>query len=256
MVILVTSQRNSRGPAHQRRTMMNRFSETVWTVDYPLSVAGVRIGARAIIVQLPSDRLLVISPVPFDDDTAKQIDQLGVVDSIIAPNLQHHFYFDDACRRWPDARALVPPGFKDKTACVDRAVELGHQGSFEDAVHWKRLDGIPAMNEHVFVDPRTGVLILTDLAFHFREHPHWWTRLFLRLNGAYNRFGPSRLMRFLIRDNKALGQSLTELLSYEWNSIVVPHGDPIDEGGREMFTQAFEKYLPDEADAYLPAGDQ
>lgn len=63
--------------------------------------------------------------------------------------------------------------------------------------------------------------------------------------GAYNRFGPSRIEERAINDRKAFGDSLQALLEYEWDGIVMPHGDLIHEGGRAHFQSGFGSYLPE-----------
>lgn len=223
------------------------FSEHIWTVTYPLSVAGLQLGARSTIIRLPSRRLLIISPVPFDDEIAASIEELGEVDTIVAPNLLHHMYFNDACRRWPEARALVASGLKDKVDLVDRAVTMGHLGSLEDTVDWRLIEGVPKVNEYVFIDPRDGVIVISDIAFHFVNHPHWYLRLMMRINGVYGRFGPSRIMRRLITDDEAFGQSLDALLDESWDAIIVAHGKPIKSDGRRLFIEGFANYLSEQA---------
>lgn len=223
---------------------LTRLTDDVWTIYHPFRLMGMELGSRATIVELPSGRLLVVGPVPFDDDTAAEIEELGEVDTIVAPNLKHHLFFNEACRRWPDARALIPPGLDDKTDVVDRSAPMGQSGSIEETVHWRRIEGVPGVGEHVFVDPRTGVLVLADLAFHFPDPTGWMLRLVLWLNGTSGRFGLSRLVRMYIRDSEAFGESLADVLEFQWDSIVVAHGEPIEVGGREVFVEEFERYLP------------
>lgn len=225
-------------------TKLQRFSEHIWTVFYPMKIAGIPVGTRATIVRLPSKGLVIVSPVPFDDETAQAIEELGAVDTIVAPSLLHHLYFGDACRRWSDARALVAPGLDNKTDLADRAVALGDTGSIEDTVYWRKIDGAPKLTEHVFVDPRDGVLILTDLAFNYRHHERWWMRMALRAYGVYGRFGPSRLVRWLIADDKVFGDSIAALFDHPWDAVIVSHGECVEKGGRRLFADAFSDYLP------------
>ncbi len=225
---------------------LNRFSEHIWTVSHPLAVAGLQLGARATIVRLPSDRVMIINPVPFEEPTKEAIDALGTVDTIVAPNLLHHLFFNDACRHWPDARALTAPGLEDKIELVERAVSMGHRGSVEDTIHWRRIEGAPKLEEHVFVDPRDEVLVISDIAFHFVDHPQWILRMMMRLNGVYGRFGPSRILRRLIDDDEAFGQSLDDLFQWPWDAIIVAHGENIDRDGRRLFVEGFERYLSSE----------
>lgn len=227
-------------------TNLISFGDHVWTVAYPLKLMGMKFGTRSTIVALPSGGLVIISPIDFDDELVAAIEELGPVDTIIAPNLLHYRYFNDACRRWPDARALVAPGLDEKIEPVERAVELSEEGSIEEVLSWRVIDGAPKVNEHVFIDSRDDVLILTDIAFHFVDHPQWWLRFMMRLNGVYGRFGPSRLLRSLIKDREAFAQSLAELLEHSWDAVVVAHGKPLAEGGRRAFIDGFSDYLPDE----------
>ncbi len=220
------------------------FSEHVWTVFHPLSIAGLQLGTRATVVRLPSGRIAIISPVPFDEETALQIDELGEVDAIIAPNKMHHLYFSESCRRWPEARALVPAGLEEKVDLPDRVVTMGDRGSFEDSLCWVAVDGAPKLGEHLFVEPRDEVLVVSDLAFHFTDHPQWIFRQFMRLNGVYGRLGPSRIARRTFDDHTALGLSLQKVLDLDWDAIIVAHGELIDKGGRHLFEEAFSGYLP------------
>lgn len=225
-------------------TELTPFTEHVWTVYHPLSVAGLRLGARATVIRLPSKRVAIISPVPFDDATAQAIEALGPVDTIIAPNKMHHLYFGDACRRWPEARALLPAGLDKKVDVPERAVAMGDRGSIEDRLRWIAVDGAPKIGEHLFVDTRDEVLVVSDLAFHFVDHPQWLLRQFMRLNGVYGHFGPSRIARRLFDDTDALATSLADVLELPWDAIVVAHGELIDDGGRRLFEEAFADYLP------------
>lgn len=225
-------------------TKLTPFTDHIWTVYHPLTVAGLRLGARATVIRLPSGRLAIISPVPFDDTTAQAIDELGEVDTLIAPNKMHHLFFGDACRRWPEARALVPSGLKKKVDLPERTVAMGDRGSIEDSLRWVRISGAPKLGEHLFVDTRDEVLIVTDLAFHFVDHPQWILRQAMRLNGVYGRFGPSRHARSFFKDKDALKKSLTDVLELPWDAIVVAHGELIESGGRRLFEEAFAAVLP------------
>ena len=222
---------------------LQQFTDHIWTVSSPLRLAGMEMGTRSTVVELPSGGLVIISPIEFDDELAGQIEELGDVDTVIAPNLLHHLYFNDACRRWPQARALVPPGLADKTKLVDRAVSMGHRGAIEDSLQWCVVDGAPKVGEHVFVDRRDEVLVLTDLAFHFVDHPQFWLRLMMHLNGVYGRFGPSRLLRRMIADRQSFSESLREILGWNWDAIIVTHGRCIDGGGRQLFLEGFSDFL-------------
>ena len=221
------------------------FNKRAWTLFHPLKLAGMTIGTRATILQLPDGGLTIISPVPFSDEVAAYIDTIGPVDNIIAPNLFHHFYFNAACQRWPQARALVPKGLKKKIPTLtDRAIELSPSGAIDDTLFWHRVEGAPMAGEHLFVYPEIETLVITDLAFNFHQHPQMWLRIAMTLNGVYNTFGCSRLFRSTIKDKKAFGESLRPVLDYPWDAILLPHGNLIPHGARALFEETFRPFIP------------
>ena len=92
----------------------------------------------------------------------------------------------------------------------------------------------------VFFHAASRTLLLTDLAFNFRHCEQLWMRLFMRINGAYGRFGPSRLMRSMIKDKGALRGSLDRILAWNFDRVIVTHGELLESGGREALRAAFD----------------
>lgn len=223
---------------------LSSFSPSIYTVDHPQTVLGMQFGTRCTVVVLPSGRCVLISPVAFDDLLAEKIEAIGPVDTIIAPNLFHHLYFNQACRRWPEARRLIAPGLDQKVDLIEDVHPMAQQGSIEGILKWRALEGAPKVGEHLFFDTRDEVLVVTDIAFHFIDHPQWWLRTVMRLQGGYGQLGPSRLLRSLIEDDSAFGESLSPILDEPWDSIIVAHGTPIPSGGKDRFKEAFAHYLP------------
>lgn len=220
------------------------FTASTYIVNAPQKVGGMKYGARSTIVVLPSGGLVIISPIAFSDEQAAQIEELGQVDFIVAPNLFHYLYFNDACRRWPNARALVPRSLARKTELVEHAESMAPTGAIEDVLFWHQINGVPKVQEHVFALPQDELLIITDLAFHFRNHPQLWLRMMMSLVFAsYGRLAPSRLFKSVIEDKKAFGQSLRSLLDYPFDALIMAHGEPIKEGARRALEDAFAAYL-------------
>ncbi|RAL20310.1 hypothetical protein DL240_17155 [Lujinxingia litoralis] len=221
---------------------LRAFAPDIWLIDHPLKLAGVQLGTRATLVRLPSGQLTLISPVPLSDDDQAEIDALGTLSTLIAPNLFHHLFLKSAIARWPRTRVLVPPGLPEKLgepAELTQALPLSPGGALEDTLSWQRIEGMPRLHEHVFYDPRSRTLILTDLCFHFPSHPHWWTRQFMRLNSGLGRFGPTRVLRSAIADKAAFAASLPGVLEWDFERVIMAHGEPLSEGGHARFQQAF-----------------
>ena len=215
----------------------------IWTVATPLKLAGAEFGTRMTIVRTGQDGLVLIAPCPIDEGLAREIETLGRVRAVIAPNAFHHFYFLDALRRYPDAVPFMAEGVAAKLAEVPaNAKTLGDSpdplwaGDLEQC----RLQGAPQTNEVLFYHPASRTLILTDLCFNFDPAPGGWTGLFLRLAGAHGRLAVSRLMRLVLKDRPKVRETLRRILEWDFDRIIVTHGQIVRQDGKRLFREATE----------------
>jgi glyoxylase-like metal-dependent hydrolase (beta-lactamase superfamily II) len=65
----------------------------------------------------------------------------------------------------------------------------------------------------------------------------------MRLIRSYGHFGPSTLDPWLIRDRAAARASLERILAWDFDRIVMSHGEVVPTGGRELLADAF-SFLP------------
>jgi hypothetical protein len=86
---------------------------------------------------------------------------------------------------------------------------------------------------------RSRTLITTDLVFNMRQHRSLLTRWFFRLDDAYGKFGPSRLWRLLMRDRAAARAAVDRILAWDFDRVVLAHGDVLESGGHAAFQQSF-----------------
>ena len=97
------------------------------------------------------------------------------------------------------------------------------------------------MNEVVFFHAATRTLLLTDLAFNVPANhgagPR--ARLFYWVAGAAGRFGPHRIVRLGIRDRAAARTSVERILRWDFDRVIVTHGNVLESGGHEQFATAF-----------------
>ena len=64
-------------------------------------------------------------------------------------------------------------------------------------------------------------------------------RLVARLLGSYRRFAPSRLDPLLIRDRAAARGSLERILAWDFDRVIVAHGEVLEHGGREALRAGY-----------------
>jgi hypothetical protein len=80
---------------------------------------------------------------------------------------------------------------------------------------------------------------MCDLAFNFGPRAAAPTRVLMKLLRSYGRFGPSTLDPWLIRDRPAARRSLERILAWDFDRIVVAHGDVLESGGREALRRGY-----------------
>jgi hypothetical protein len=99
--------------------------------------------------------------------------------------------------------------------------------------------GRPYENEVVFLHRASRTLLLCDLAFNFGPRAAFRTRVLMKLLRSYGRFGPSRLDPLLIRDREAARASLERILAWDFDRVVVAHGEVLESGGREALRRGY-----------------
>ncbi|MGA7871270.1 MAG: DUF4336 domain-containing protein [Candidatus Binatus sp.] len=230
---------------------MNNLAPNLWTVDQPAFSTGfAKIGTRMTVIKLAGGGLFLHSPTKLDDETKQALDAIGEVRAVVAPSRAHHLFVGDYIKAWPNAKLYGPPGLVGDIA--DFRARLGARRDLKlDAVlgdepqsEWAgEIDqhlfkGAPQLNEVVFFHRPTRSAIFTDLVFNvpadFKD-----ARVFYTIVGARGRFGPHLLIRLAIRDHKAARESVAKILEWDFDRVILTHGDVLESGGKAKFAQAF-----------------
>ena len=213
----------------------------LWVAERPQSFYGLVVGTRMTVIRLDDGSLLLHSPVSLDAGLQQELDALGPVRYVVAPNRVHHLYAGKVAQSYPGARLWIAPGLERKRP------DLVHEAILDDEspVEWRGqveqtfFRGRPYENEVVFFHRKSGTLILCDLAFNFRAGTHPVTRLLMQLIRSYDRFGPSKLDPLLIRDRRLARKSLERILAWDFDRVIVAHGDVLERGGREALREGY-----------------
>lgn len=68
--------------------------------------------------------------------------------------------------------------------------------------------------------------------------------MFARVLGVYGRLGVSRTIRLATRDRVAARASLERILAWDFERVIVGHGEIVDTGGRAAIERAFRWLRP------------
>src|SRR5262249_42579121 len=90
-----------------------------------------------------------------------------------------------------------------------------------------------------FFHPATRTLILTDLCFQIPADSPPLTRFVMRRLGILGRFAASKSFRVTIRDRAAVISSLERILAWDFDRIIISHGEIVERNSRAAFREAF-----------------
>jgi hypothetical protein len=71
------------------------------------------------------------------------------------------------------------------------------------------------------------------------------TRVLMWLLRSYGEFGPSKLDPLLIKDRRAARESLERILAWDFDRVIVAHGDVLESGGHEALRRGYAWLLAD-----------
>jgi hypothetical protein len=221
--------------------MLTPLTDNVWEINQPLSLAGVEIGHRMTVIRLGGGDLLVHSPAGLDETLVHAISELGFVRYVIAPSRMHDLYLTSWRSRFPQAIFCCAPGLeKDHPELKFNEILADHSPAYwYPEMKHRQIQGMPKLNEFVFYHKPSRSLMVADLVFNVGGTMPLLSELFWRLNGAYNKLAPSHLFKMKIKDREAMRTSLDQVLSWDFDRIIIGHGANVERGGKDALWNAF-----------------
>lgn len=232
--------------------MLRELEQDIWVAEQPLRYFGLSVGTRMTVIRREGEKLTVISPIRVNEDIAAQLDNLGTVTDIIAPNLYHHLFAGPFKARYSQATFWAAPGLKEKKPelLIDKVIEphksrtlCGLETIFFEGFRTLGSGGFELLNECVFFHAASRTLIVTDTAFHFDESSPLLTQFVFRVTGTYKQLSPSRLERIATTDKDNVRKSVQQILRWDFERVVVAHGSIVERQGKERFRQGYEQFL-------------
>lgn len=220
--------------------MLRQLDGNLWILDKPFRIAGADLGGRMTVAKLHDGSLLAISPVRTTPEERVELDRIGPVRHIVAPNQMHHLFVPELKSLYPEARVYVAPGLPEKVKGLRYDEVLGNDppAALAQDVAQLVLGGMPKINEVAFLFKPSRALILTDLLFNITHSDRLWTRVFFTLNGGYGKLAATRFLRTTIKDAAMLRTSVERLLTWDFDRLVVTHGEVIERDAKPRVREA------------------
>lgn len=215
---------------------MQQLAENLWIFQFPLSLLGGHQGRVVTVIRLSSGKLIIHSTAPFSAADVAEIKSLGEPGWLVDSMLRHDTFAKEGQAAFPSIAYLAPEGFAVEGVVTKPILPAPPEWAPE--VQVLLIDGMPKAKEHVFLHAPSRTLIVADLVFNF-EPASWWTNFFRRtLMGVKSSPDSARLFPMLIKDRAAYDRSMSELLQWDFDQIVVGHHVPVESNGKQLLKEA------------------
>ena len=219
---------------------MRPLAENLWVLPYPLRLLGANFRRMVTVVRLGSGQLAIHSTGPFTAAEVAAISGLGRPGWLLEAMRRHDTFSKRGREAFPGIPFLAPEGFARIVGFPTEPL-LPAPAAWGDELEVLRLEGMPSLQEHVVFHRPSRTLIVADLVFNFGPDVSAWTRfLVLCAVGARHQPGMSRPFRLAIKDKAAFQRSLQALMRWDFERVIVGHGDMIETEGKRRLAEALE----------------
>lgn len=223
-------------------TQLRLVAPGLWTLAEPLSAIGVPMGRRMSVVRLGDGGLWIHSPAPLGEELREQLEAIGPVTDVVAPsNIHGHLSLAEYGEGFPSARVWGAPGLpkRRRDLRLTSVVGQGDEPPWAGEIPFASFEGHRFVTELEFLHPPSRTLIAADLCFNLGGAWPLRSRLFANGPRLRRRLGPTLLFRAGIRDKRAAANSIKRILDWDFDRILVGHGEDVEAGGHDAFERAF-----------------
>ncbi|WP_395753620.1 hypothetical protein [Prosthecobacter sp.] len=222
------------------RTALVPLAENVWLMGYPLKLLGADLRRNVTVIRLRSGKVVIHSTGPFSAEDVAGIRALGEPGWLLDGILRHDTFAKEGRAAFPGIPYLAPEGFSAVVGFpTERIVPAPVE--WEGELLALEIEGAPDARDTALLHVPARTLILTELVFNFSDDEPLWTELLLRVGvGGEHHPGMSRFVKAGVKDKAAFEGSLGTILGWDFDRVIVGHGDVIESGGKAKLRAALE----------------
>jgi hypothetical protein len=224
--------------------MLKLFGHEVWTADgIDVVIAGFHYPTRMAVIRLSDGRLFIWSPIQLTETLRAEVDALGDVRHIIAPNSLHHLFLAEWKNAYPGARVYAPPGLRKKRRDIVFDADLGNAPipDWAGEIDQVLMQGNLITTEVVFFHVRSRTVLFTDLIQQFPTSAFsGWRALVAKLDlmtGAEPMV--PRKFRIAFTNRRAARDSLERIFAWPAEKVLMAHGTPVERDAGAFLRRAF-----------------
>jgi hypothetical protein len=216
-------------------------ADNVFIVDSLLPGAvGMVLPVRMTVIRLQDGDLLLHSPTRFSEGLKRELETLGRIRHLVAPNVAHWTFLKAWQQACPDATTWAAPGLRERAQVRRSGVRLDHDLGDTAPAEWGggielvTVPGGMGFHEVALFHQPTRTLVLTDLVLNL-EAPKVpaMLRPVARLLGMVAPDGmPPPYLRAVIKlRRQAAAQAAARLLDLRPERVIFAHGRWFEEDG-------------------------
>lgn len=225
--------------------MLKPFDSDIWIADGPVvAVAGFHYPTRMAAIRLSDGSLFVWSPIQLTSGLQAEIDALGRVRHIVAPNSLHHLFLQEWKRAYPGAMFYAPPGLREKRKDIAFDADLANAPNPDWAgeIDQVAVRGSLITTEVVFFHVKSGTVLFTDLIQQIApDFLSGWRAIVAKLDLMV---GPEpsvpRKFRFTFTNRRAARDALARIHAWPAKKVLMAHGKPVERDARAFLHRAFD----------------
>ncbi|HET6585980.1 MAG TPA: hypothetical protein VFG69_21130, partial [Nannocystaceae bacterium] len=184
----------------------------------------------------------------FEPALTAEIGALGKVAAIIAPGNFHWLHVASCQAAFPEAPTYICAGVEKRARDLRYDAVLGD----EEVPLWAgelsqvALQGTRVMREVAFFHESSKTLVLTDLIENVTPDTpgtNLYLRLLFRALGMWKQPSPAPEYRIGWGDKALVREGLRRILAWDFERVIVSHGDLITQNAKQIVAHAWRKIL-------------
>ena len=237
--------------------ILKPVADGVWIVDGPVigfGYLGMKFPfpTRTTIVRLADGGLWVHSPTELAPSLRGEVDALGRVRYLVAPNRIHYWWVGEWATAYPEAVTYAAPGVREQARRNGRFGGYDADLAEDGAYPWSgemRMLLVPGgyLTEAVFFHVATRTLVITDLIQNYEREKiaSPFFRFMSRLSGAVDPDGkmPFDLRSTFFMHRRQMAGAVRTMISWQPRRIIIAHGRWYGENAVAELKRAF-RWLP------------
>ena len=247
------------------RAGLTQVTEDVWVYDdAPISAAGLPLPVRMTVVRLSSRELLLHSPVRYSPALHRELERLGRIRYLLAPNTAHWMFLKNWQSAVPDVLTFGAPGLAGRSQVRTAGVRIDRELDDGTPTEWAEdlaavLMSAPFFCEVAIFDKRSRTLILTDIVQN--RDPRIFPRPvqpLAHLLGITKPGGraPVYLRLLLQLGGRSVQSAARRLVAFAPEKVIFAHGEWFDSQATERLRRSLHWLLPASGSGRLAASKE